>query len=632
MGKLSRVTAVAAVICILLLLPAESCSRDAVAENTIMADARTDALKTVGDLRASLEARAQAAPLRRLSQTMKSVGSARELNGYGMTLFLARMPANALIVLTEAARRSPDDFLPFNNLGAILNNLGQYEKALILLRYADRLSPNNAMVLSNLGVAELGRRREKEAEALFLRAIARAPNHPEANYALGALSARRGDAQAAQQYLNSSLEGAFTPKAARALKSLEKESRRAAGKQRSTKRDRPSAQPPPVPQQASKENEKLRLVLPMIEAESLPEFVGAQKTYQAEADAAYAIGKPLVLGLRDLANPLNQVPAEAAVQKGRIVIALADGKAKRGFENASLWYSALEDLNNEYATHVTGMMKKLTAIGAEHHQIYETELKKCLPLRGRARDACEAEAKRRACGRYFEAFEPLFQEFKKAYESFVPRWQTAAEGYIRTADYWASFYADPLEAKGRRLDARVESARQYAGIVAYLDGMSNAFGPPLSVCFQMPKPPPPTGELRLEDFVVPCSFSGIDLSFDGVAVGIDCTSVTIGGELGPLVGELEWNFVEKTGTLFIGVGGEITAGKLISVGASAKLGLVLSFDRENFTDIGLKGEAEMGASLAVPGHAIDIAKAGRNEQIGLNSAPSISRTLPSFLE
>jgi len=81
-----------------------------------------------------------------------------------MTLFLKNMPMNALVVLTEAARRSPDDFLPFNNLGAILNNFGQYEMALILLRYADELSPDNAMVLSNLGVTELDgavRRRRK---------------------------------------------------------------------------------------------------------------------------------------------------------------------------------------------------------------------------------------------------------------------------------------------------------------------------------------------------------------------------------------------------------------------------------------------------------------------------------------
>ena len=146
----------------------------------------------------------------------------------------------------------------------------------------------------------------------------------------------------------------------------------------------------------------------------------------------------------------------------------------------------------------------------------------------------------------------------------------------------------------------------------------------------MPKPPPPTGELRIEDFVVPCEFPGIDLSFDGASLSIDCTKVTIGGEVGPVVGELEWDFVQKTGTLFLGVGAEVEAGKLISVGASARLGMVLSFDREGFTDIGLKADADMGASWDLPGRSIDIVKAGGAGQVGLNSAPSVERTLPSF--
>jgi len=629
MRRLPHEAATGAIACVLFLLLTGPIHDQAVAATGSVATARADALKTAGDLRTRLERNAQAAPLSRLKQTMKSVTSSRELNGYGMTLFLKNMPMNALVVLTEAARRSPDDFLPFNNLGAILNNFGQYEMALILLRYADELSPDNAMVLSNLGVTELGRRREKEAEGFFLKALAQAPNHPEANYALGTLSARRSDAQAAERYLNRSLEGAFTEKAAQALRSLDRESRRAARKQDAGTRRRAPAQPPPVPARASKEDNELRLVLPEIEAESLSDFYGAWRTYKAEADTAQPIGAAIALELKELTGRLNQSRSTASTRPERTVILLGDGKAKRGFENASQWYASLADLNENHGDYVVSTIKELAEISAEQAGIFRAEEAKCRQIKdSRARDACEKEVRKRACGRYFEAFEPLFLDYRKAHEEFAPRWQAAATSYVQTADYWASYFRDPLEAKRRRLSARLLVSGQFLGITSNLAGNSNAFGPPNGDCFEMPKPAAPTGELRLEEFIVPCSFPGIDLSFDGASVSIDCTSVTIGGELGPAIGELEWNFVEKTGTIFLGVGGEIEAGQIIKVGASARVGFELCFDREGFTDIRMSGQTEMGASWDLPGRSIDIVKAGGVGDVGLNSAPSFSRTLP----
>ncbi|NTU51584.1 MAG: hypothetical protein HGA94_03995, partial [Candidatus Aminicenantes bacterium] len=439
---------------------------------------KTGALQAVADLRARLERNAQSEPLARLRQAMGATPSATELNGCAMASLLAGAPANALIVLTEAARKAQDDFLSFNNLGALLNNLGQYDAARIFLLYAAELSPDNPMVLSNLGVAELGKGNDKEAEALFLSAVARAPRHPEANYALGRMAGRRGDDQAAERYLSASLDGAYTDRAARALRSLERSS-----KTRTGRRAAPAGPPPPVPAQAAKAGKDLRLVLPVIEAGSLPDFVAAEKVFSAAARVAQAIGAPIALEMRGFLDPRALASSKMSGGSTGTMLRLGDGKARRAHEQTNRWYALLMDTDGEFGHYETDLLKRMATISAEQTRLWDEEQKKCYALTGRAREACLEEAERRACGRYFAAFEPLLGEYHARYAEFRPRWEDAARGYLQYAFYTASLMSDPIEAKGFGANARLEVARQFMRICSFQTGMCNAFGPPTDRCF-----------------------------------------------------------------------------------------------------------------------------------------------------
>ncbi|NTV81592.1 MAG: hypothetical protein HGA24_09245, partial [Candidatus Aminicenantes bacterium] len=480
--------------------------------------------------------------------------------------------------------------------------------------YAAELSPDNPMVLSNLGVAELGKGNDKEAEALFLRAVARAPRHPEANYALGRMAGRRGDDQAAERYLSASLDGAYTDRAARALRSLERSS-----KTRTGRRAAPAGPPPPVPAQAAKAGKDLRLVLPVIEAGSLPDFVAAEKAFRATERVAWAIQAPTVLEMKEFSDPRVLKSSKASSGSTGTTLRLGDGKARRAREQLNRWYALWMDTLKEFGDYHTDFIKRMAVIGAEQARLYREERQKCYALVGRAREACMEEAERRACGRYFEAYEPLLDEYRARYTEFRPRWEDAARGYLQYTFYTASLMSDPIEAKALVTHARGTVATSFRLICSNLAGMCNVFRPPTDRCFEMPPPPPPTGELRVEDFVVPCSFPGFRLAFGPVSFGVDCTSVTIGGELGPVVGELEWNFVEKQGTFFIGLSESMDWGEDLSVELSGRIGLSFSFDEDEITDIALEAEANLGASLDLWLKTVDLGEGRAAGRIGLNS-------------
>jgi tetratricopeptide (TPR) repeat protein len=66
----------------------------------------------------------------------------------------------------------PRDTVPYNNLGANYESMGQYEKALVEIQEGLRVNPDNPVLYANLGIAYLSLNRLDEAKAAFDQAFA----------------------------------------------------------------------------------------------------------------------------------------------------------------------------------------------------------------------------------------------------------------------------------------------------------------------------------------------------------------------------------------------------------------------------------------------------------------------------
>ncbi len=579
------------------------------------------ALRAASDLKTYLESRAAAEPLRRLEEIMRKASAKNALNGYAMALMLAGSPGDALYVLCEAAACSPRDFLPFNNLGALLNDLGQYERALAFLRYADELSPDNPMVLSNRGMAELGQGRAGEAEKLFKRAVALAPKHPQANFALGMMARRRNELDAAERLLNASLDGSYTSAAAEALGDLRRAARRSGAS-----KARPAKEPPPVPPLATQAGQATRVKLLTVELPNSASAIAARKAFEAELERlgpAVQAMQTEALGFVSQAREEAQrtsTEARPSPGGGAKIFRLTPDKAKRGLQSAELWWDRLKGIENAFLADIDARIREALSARGELEKAAFAEEMKCgsLPA-GSQRNNCREEVRRRACARHFEMFDPIAPEIAALYARFAPQWEAAAEAYHRTVNYWASFIPDPMEAARTRAGARSGPLNEYgAAILPRMVMMTAALAPHQS-CLSAPPPSQSIeGELRLEDFKVPCSMPGLGLDLVIVSFHVDCTAVTVAGDFGPLAIELEWDFVRKTGTLFLGAEAGIEAGMGLAFESSLRTGVVLSFDRDSMTDIGLELKAEVGIKL---GEVLSADRGGAEAgvRIGLNS-------------
>ncbi|MDR1860981.1 MAG: hypothetical protein LBR06_08705 [Bacteroidales bacterium] len=95
----------------------------------------------------------------------------------------------------------PDDWRGYNNSGAILSQLGNYEDAKTMFEKAEALKNNEPVIKNNLGAVLLAEGKVKEAEALFGAASGAGP---EVNSNLGLVAIQQGQYDKASQLLSAS--------------------------------------------------------------------------------------------------------------------------------------------------------------------------------------------------------------------------------------------------------------------------------------------------------------------------------------------------------------------------------------------------------------------------------------------
>jgi tetratricopeptide (TPR) repeat protein/predicted Ser/Thr protein kinase len=96
----------------------------------------------------------------------------------------------------------PRDSIPFNNLAAVYNQMGQYENALDNARQSVQLEPDSASGYSNIGFAYSGLNRLDEAKATFQQALEHKAGAAIAHSSLAIIAWLQGDNSALERELD----------------------------------------------------------------------------------------------------------------------------------------------------------------------------------------------------------------------------------------------------------------------------------------------------------------------------------------------------------------------------------------------------------------------------------------------
>ena len=128
----------------------------------------------------------------------------------GVSAWYSESPAQAALLLTYAASKSPGDANTLNNCGAILNLCGKEEKAIPILKYVLISHPDNSTVLNNLGQAYTGLGDRATAMMYFGRCMQQSPGHPEACATASYIEAERGNTAEATRLMSQALKNGYT--------------------------------------------------------------------------------------------------------------------------------------------------------------------------------------------------------------------------------------------------------------------------------------------------------------------------------------------------------------------------------------------------------------------------------------
>ncbi len=109
------------------------------------------------------------------------------LNEIGYILLTVEIPEQAIEYFEKTATIIPFDALPFNNISAAYNQIGDYEKALSHAKRSISIYPKMFTAWANKADALWALEKYEDALEAFKKAISLNPNYEFGNYAMGCL-------------------------------------------------------------------------------------------------------------------------------------------------------------------------------------------------------------------------------------------------------------------------------------------------------------------------------------------------------------------------------------------------------------------------------------------------------------
>jgi tetratricopeptide (TPR) repeat protein len=139
----------------------------------------------------------------------KMKGDGAETGLAGVMAWYSNSPLEALLIITYASIRSPDDNT-LNNCSALFNLCGLEDRAVPVLKYVLAHDPNNSTVLNNLGQAYAGLGDLNTSMNYLRAAMVNSPSHPEACATAAYIEAERGNTAEAVKLMSKALQTGYS--------------------------------------------------------------------------------------------------------------------------------------------------------------------------------------------------------------------------------------------------------------------------------------------------------------------------------------------------------------------------------------------------------------------------------------
>jgi tetratricopeptide (TPR) repeat protein len=142
------------------------------------------------------------APLERAARALQEAAVETQL---GIALRMVGRNDDALLRLTRATKRRPAHAEAFHELGFLLFSLRRSDEAVTVIERGLELAPGAVELSILLGIVHHDRGDRAKTKAAFAKALAIAPDHPEAHYSMGAALVEDAEYARAAEHLQRTL-------------------------------------------------------------------------------------------------------------------------------------------------------------------------------------------------------------------------------------------------------------------------------------------------------------------------------------------------------------------------------------------------------------------------------------------
>lgn len=500
-----------------------------------------------------------------------------DLSTVSIFLFATGNIKAALYAGLKALQQNPAHSLTQNNTAFILEQAGYPHKAIPIFKFL-LTKYNTDNINNNLGQCFLSLGDKEEAKTYFLAALAKNPNHCEANCAMGLIATQEGNPELANKYIARSLENGYSPAAEELAKRNKTLFQYSQSKTKAPEYFNPQkfkpAPPAALPEEIPSVMQKRQAGVDLYR-QAFKKAEAFQDSYMATLEKA---------------DPMTLMGAQYAGMGGAIANYRPGPFAKKAFFNYILLQKGVQEI-----------VSPKNKVSAPYFQ-KATEYKQLLQKKFDQIQASTFENEARRCEAKMNALRDYLKLSSENYNNYVRH--ALPRIYTQTNDllYWTQF----LITGDAYLQQFYQETTLFYDRLNHFEQLQNLYPLPEHIFTACRNYQEELNKIKLDSIQADLNCPvNIKFGFKAVSYKVSCSGVEFELGIGPGKFGMEKNAVTGEFTLSFGLGVELMESGENSFdlsdalfNAGAKGTMYFKFDKDfSPVDMGMKGEAGMEANI-----------------------------------